>query len=145
MKNLKAKKTMAAKVLGVGLNKVWFDPSRLNEIKEAITKQDIADLIKDKAIKKKPDEGVKRRAGKLKLKRKNKGRKRNEGRIRLRTRKQDYHKRIRKMRNFLKTFKKNEQISKKRYYELYGWLKAGVIKNRQGIIERINQGEDIKK
>jgi large subunit ribosomal protein L19e len=138
MKNLTAKKTMAAKVLDVGVNKVWFDPSRLPEIKEAITKQDIADLIKDKAIKKKPNKGVKRRAGKLKLKRKRKGRRRNDGKIKFRIKKQDYHKRIRKLRNFLKTFKINKKITNEQYTQAYGWLKAGVIKNKQGIIEKLN-------
>ena len=42
MRTLRTKKVMAAKVLGVGINKVWFDPQRLTEIKEAITKQDIS-------------------------------------------------------------------------------------------------------
>lgn len=129
---------MAAKVLGVGVNKVWFDPMRLAEIKEAITKQDMIDLIKDKAIKKRPNEGVKRRAGRYKLERKRKGRKRNDGKIKFRIIKSDYHKRIRKLRNFLKTLRENKKISKEQYYRTYGLLKAGVIKNKQGMLEKLN-------
>ena len=42
---LDKKKTIAARVLNVGKDRVWFNPERLQEIKEAITRQDIKDLI----------------------------------------------------------------------------------------------------
>ena len=42
--NLAKKKALAAKVLGVGKERIIFLSSGLNEIKEAITKQDIRDL-----------------------------------------------------------------------------------------------------
>ena len=48
--NLAKKKSLAARVFGVGKSRVVFAKSRLNEIKEAITKQDIRDLKKDGAI-----------------------------------------------------------------------------------------------
>jgi large subunit ribosomal protein L19e len=136
MKTLKAKKTMAAKVLGVGANKVWFDPLRLNEIKEAITKQDIQDLIKDKAIKKKPSLGIKRRAGKERLKRKMKGRRRNEGKIKFKKSDGNYPKRIRKLRSFLKNLKQSNKISKEQNKKIYRLIKAGVLKNKQSILEK---------
>ena len=136
MKNLTAKRTMAAKVLKVGTNKVWFDPLRLSEIKEAITKQDIQELIKDGAIKKRPCLGNKRRAGRLKLKRKLKGRRRNEGKIKSRKFKEDYPKKIRRLRSFLKNIKTSNKISKDQYKKLYRLIKAGVLKNKQSILEK---------
>ena len=48
--NLSKKKKLAAKVFGVGKERIVFAKSRLNEIKEAITKQDIRDLKNDGAI-----------------------------------------------------------------------------------------------
>ena len=48
--NLKKKKILAAKTLGVGRNRIRLLKSRLDEIKEAITKQDIRDLKNDGAI-----------------------------------------------------------------------------------------------
>ena len=45
MTNLESRKKMAAKVLRVGKNRVYFDEAHISEIKEAITKQDIRDLF----------------------------------------------------------------------------------------------------
>lgn len=44
------KKELAARTLNVGKERVVFVGSRAKEIKEAITKQDIRDLVLDKAI-----------------------------------------------------------------------------------------------
>ena len=44
--NLAKRKELAAKVLGVGKNRVVFDKDSLAEIKEAITRMDIIDLHK---------------------------------------------------------------------------------------------------
>ncbi|MFB6092195.1 MAG: 50S ribosomal protein L19e [Haloquadratum sp.] len=45
MTDLKAQKRMAADVLDVGKGRVWFDPDEQKEIAEAITREDIRDLI----------------------------------------------------------------------------------------------------
>ena len=47
---LEKKKAFAAKVLGIGQDRIAFNTSRLAEIKEAITRQDIRDLVTAKAI-----------------------------------------------------------------------------------------------
>ena len=74
--NLKKKKELAAKTLGVGKNRICFNPESLAEIKEAITKQDIHSLHQEGIITIKPVKGrrkiVKRSrrrgAGKIKMK-----------------------------------------------------------------------------
>jgi len=48
--NLANKKELAAKVLGVGKNRVYFVEDNIPEIKEAITRQDIIDLYNAGAI-----------------------------------------------------------------------------------------------
>jgi len=48
--NLGKKKALAARTFGVGVSRIEFVEARLEEIKEAITKQDIRDLQKDGAI-----------------------------------------------------------------------------------------------
>ncbi|MFD1598125.1 50S ribosomal protein L19e [Halobellus rarus] len=45
MTNLRAQKRMAADVLDVGKSRVWFDPDEQSEIAEAITREDIRDLV----------------------------------------------------------------------------------------------------
>ncbi len=48
--NLRKKKALAARTFKVGVERIEFLEPRLEEIKEAITKQDIRDLHKDGAI-----------------------------------------------------------------------------------------------
>ncbi len=48
--NLEKKKILASKVLKAGKERIVFLPARIDEIKEAITRQDIKDLYKDGAI-----------------------------------------------------------------------------------------------
>lgn len=139
MKTLLPQRRMAAKVLNVGENKVWFDPERISEIKEAITKQDVEDLIKDKAIKRKPHLGQKRRAGKINLKRKRKGRRRGHGHIKKIINKGDYIDKIRKLRSFIKSLKDSKQINKEDYAKIYKLLKAGIFKNKQAITDYLKE------
>ena len=47
---LEKKKAFAGKVLGVGQARIVFNTARLAEIKEAITRQDIRELVAQKAI-----------------------------------------------------------------------------------------------
>jgi large subunit ribosomal protein L19e len=64
--NLRKKKALTARTFGVGLARVEFMEPRLEEIKEAITKQDIRDLYKDGAIRIKNIKGRKANPGKKK-------------------------------------------------------------------------------
>lgn len=139
MKTLLPQRRMASRALNVGENKVWFDSERISEIKEAITQQDIEDLIKDKAIKRRPHLGQKRRAGKINLKRKRKGRRRGPGHIRKVINKGDYINKIRKLRSFLKSLKESKQINNEDYGKIYRLLKAGMFKNKQGITEYLKE------
>ena len=65
--NLKKKKALAAKVLGVGKGRIIFVEPRLNEIKEAITKEDIRSLKADGAIMIREIRGRKLRQNKKKI------------------------------------------------------------------------------
>lgn len=73
--NLAKKKMLATKVLGVGKERIAFLNSGLNEIKEAITKQDIRDLknhgliiVKEKRGRKKVGKRERRGQGNVKIK-----------------------------------------------------------------------------
>ena len=48
--NLNKKKELAKRTFNVGEERIVFVESRLKDIKEAITKQDMRDLRQDKAI-----------------------------------------------------------------------------------------------
>lgn len=103
--NLIKKKNLAQKVLGVGRKRIAFVQSRLDEVKEAITKQDIRDLQKEGVIIIKDPKGRKK-----KIKRKNK---RGPGKIKktLNTRKKDYVIITRKLRKYVAELKKQKILS----------------------------------
>lgn len=139
MKKFALQKRMAAKIMNVGINRVWFDPTRLNEIKEAITKADIKVLIKEGAIKKKPIKGIKKRAGKIRQLRKRKGRSRGAGKKRqiVKQKKKKYMIRIRKLRKYISLLKQKQIITNEQVNKLRRLAKAGIIVNKKDIDERI--------
>jgi large subunit ribosomal protein L19e len=127
---LKMQKRIAAKVLGVGYHKVWMNPLRLTEIKEAITKQDIMDLIKDGAIKSREFTGRK-----TNVRRKRKGSGSRKGRV-MRS-KRDYMMKIRKLRRFLKLIKENSLLSVPEIKKLRLLSKSGHFKSQRHLKEHI--------
>jgi len=141
MKTLTLQKRIAASVFKVGQNRVWFDPSRINDIREAITKEDIRILIKEKAIKKKPKIGVKRRAGKIRQKRKRKGRGRGAGRKKkiVKKKKKEYIIKIKNLRKYIKMLKQEGAINPKESKKLMNLAKAGMFKSKKDIKEKIKK------
>lgn len=131
MKNLNKRKQLAAKVLGVGEGRISFDTSRLAEIKEAITKQDIRDLAAEGIIFVKPVKGrrtlvkrtTKRGIGKVKCN--------------VRNTKNEYMILVRKFRNYLGELRKHEKITEEAYWGLRKKIKAGMFKTKAHFKEHI--------
>lgn len=129
--NLLNKKKLAAKTLGVGMGRVEFNINRLEEIKEAITRQDIKDLVKGGAIKIKEPKGRKknvkrkqrRRAGKIKLK--------------VNSRKQEYVKITRKLRRYIKSLKDQEKITKEKHIDLRKQIRNRIYKSKRHLRESL--------
>ncbi len=104
--NLRKKKALASKVLKIGKKRVLFMESRLGDIKEAITNQDIRDLQKDGAISIKEAKGKKKKIKKPK--------RRGPGKIRkkINKRKREYVNLTRKLRKYVSELKKQGKLSK---------------------------------
>ncbi|PSH00979.1 MAG: 50S ribosomal protein L19e, partial [Nanohaloarchaea archaeon SW_7_46_7] len=45
MTDLKSQKRMASEVMDVGKDRVWIDPEQMDRVDEAITRQDIRNLV----------------------------------------------------------------------------------------------------
>jgi len=60
MTDLASQRRIAAAVLKCGVNRVWFDPERLTDIENAISREDLRGLITDGAIKAHQKKGVSR-------------------------------------------------------------------------------------
>ena len=50
MSDLKSQKRMAAEVMDIGKNRVWIDTEQMDRVDEAITRQDIRNLVESGAI-----------------------------------------------------------------------------------------------
>ena len=66
MSNVRNQKKLASKIFGSGIGRVWIDPSSCEKVSEAITREDIKKLIKEKIIKLKLKKGVSKGRSRLK-------------------------------------------------------------------------------
>ena len=109
---LNKKKQLSVRALGVGKSRIVFVKSRLEEIKEAITKADIKQLKEEGAIKIK-DVGGRKKAEKRK-------KKRGSGKIKKKVnrRKKEYVIITRKLRKHIKLLKKKGRISKEDFTDI---------------------------
>ena len=46
--NLRKKRELIARILGLGLNRVRFEPDKLEDVGDAITREDMRSLIKNR-------------------------------------------------------------------------------------------------
>lgn len=58
--NLTPQKNIAARILNVGVKRVWIDPESEEDLSLALTREDVRKLISDGIIRKKPIMGVSR-------------------------------------------------------------------------------------
>lgn len=136
---LKSQRRLAAQLLNVGENKVWFDTDRLEEVKEAITKTDIYKLIKDFAIQAKPQKGSAGYKRRKKSAQKRKGRQQGPGsregtrNARL-SQKESWMARIRLQRNLLKNLRKRKILNPKAYRDLYLKSKGGFFRSKRHVL-----------
>ncbi len=79
--NLTTQRRLAASILKVGLNRVWIDPERLEEVSLAITREGVKQLINDGAIKAKPKKGISSYRSKKIKEQKAKGKRKGRGSI----------------------------------------------------------------
>jgi large subunit ribosomal protein L19e len=102
---LERKKALIARTLGIGKSRISLNQTSLDLVKEAITKQDIKDLLENKAIMIKPIKGKKtivkrktrRRSGSVKKK--------------VNTSKEEYMTLTRKLRKYVSNLKYQGKIS----------------------------------
>ncbi len=133
---LRVQRRLAAAVLNCGLHRVVFNPERLADIKEAITKQDLRLLVADGAISAAPKSGVSRfRARKLLVQRR-KGRRQGSGSrsgratARLSSKRLWINK-VRVQRRFLQTLKSKNLVSPAVYSQLRSRVKGGFFRSKR--------------
>lgn len=150
MTDLRNQRRMAATILKCGVNGVWMDHDRVDEIAKAVTKSDIRILINGKAIKKRQVKGISSGRKKFNEKQREKGRRRGHGSrkgakyARL-PRKERWIRTIRPIRANLKKLRDEEKIDRSTYRRYYRKAKGGEFRSKRHLETRLISDGVIKK
>lgn len=133
--DLKNQRRLASEILGCGENRIWMDPTRMEDVGEAITRADVRRLIDSKAIKAKQKVGVSRGRARYLQEQKRKGKRRGhgsrKGSKKARTpKKRAWINTIRPIRAQLMELRKQGKIDKATYRKLYRRAKGGMFRNK---------------
>ena len=130
MTDLSAQKRLAADILDVGKNKVWFDPEEQGEIADAITREDVRDLVDQGVIRSEDAKGNSRGRARERQKKRSYGHQKGAGTRRgkaggRQNKKEDWQSRIRAQRRTLREMRDEGDLSKSEYRELYDQAGGG--------------------
>ncbi len=133
--NLKTQRRLAAQILKVGNNRVWIDEDRLTDVSEAVTRDDVRRLIRDKAIKARPEIGGSKQRTRKRSIQKAKGRRRGHGKRKGTlgakiSKKRRWIQTIRPVRDSLKKLRDTGKLDKSTYRKLYMMAKGGIFRSR---------------
>jgi len=142
-------KRLAAEIYGVGEDRVWIDPSKLDEVSKALTKEDIRALVERGVIKIKPIKGQSRFWARINHLQKKKGRRRGYGsRKGTKTARMNskllWILRIRAIRKLLRILKRKGLIDKKIYRKVYLMAKGGMFRSRSHVIYWLKENGYLK-
>jgi large subunit ribosomal protein L19e len=133
--DLKNQRRLAAEILGCGVNRIWIDPTRNEDVGEAITRADVRRLINDKAIRARQKKGISRGRARYAQGQKKKGKRRGQGSRKgakkARTpKKQAWIATIRPIRAQLREYRDSGRIDSRTYRKLYRRAKGGMFKSK---------------
>jgi large subunit ribosomal protein L19e len=136
MSDLRNQRRMAATLLKCGEHRVWMDPDRLDEIAQAVTKDDIRVLIRGKAVISRQRKGISRGRKKYAINQKHKGRRRGQGSRKGATfarfpRKRRWIRTIRPLRSYLRQLRDEGQINPSIYRRYYLKAKGGEFRSKR--------------
>jgi large subunit ribosomal protein L19e len=132
--NLKAKKRLAARVTGVGVHRIRFDTDHLDDIADAITRENIRSLITANTIRIKSFTGTSKGRAHDKKDQKNKrgttqGSK--QGRKGARVGKKEvYVAKVRALRRLLKIAKDRKDLTNPEFWALYKKVGGNTVRNK---------------
>ena len=148
MSDLSTQKRLAADVLDVGKNRIWLDPDAQGEIAEAITREDIRELVQDGTIRAEEPSGNSRgRARKRDQKRAaghRKGPGTRKGKAGARSDPADeYRNGIRAIRRELRELRDDGPLSRTQYRKLYRMASGGEFDSVRRLRAYIEDNYDI--
>lgn len=145
-------KQRAAKILNVGVDRVWINPKEIAAVREAITNDDLRELIKKGIIKKRKAKFQSRAHARMLKEKKKKGRKKGKGKrkasknVRMHKR-EAWINRVRALRRTLKELKEKQPqvIESIGYAKLYSMIKGNYFKGKNYLIRFVEENKAVKK
>ena len=127
--NLRAKKRLVSRVTGVGVHRIHFDSDHLDDIADAITRENIRSLITANTITFKKIVGTSRGRAQKNKRGKKAGNK--QGRKGARVGKKEvYVKKVRALRYILKIAKDRKDITNPEFWQLYKKISGNTVRNK---------------
>lgn len=134
MSDLKSQRRMAAEIMDVGENRVWIDPEHTDKVAEAITRNDIRNLVEGGTIDKKDVKGTSNARAKKIKKQKGKGQRKGHGSRKgaknaRKSNKDKWMEQIRAIRTRLKEMREEDEVTSEEYRDLYDKAKGGFFRD----------------
>jgi large subunit ribosomal protein L19e len=131
--NIKKKRELVARILGVGSNRVRFEPDRLEDVADSITRENIRSLVNSGAIWTVQRKGTSRgrsvdKKSVWKIHGKGPGSKKGKRTARV-GKKEVYVVRVRSMRYHLRVLKERKDINNDVYWNLYKKVNGGQVRS----------------
>ncbi len=141
--NIRKKRELVARILGVGSNRVRFEPDKLDEVSDSITRDNMRALIKNGAIWTVKPKGTSRARAEAKLalhRKRGTGPGSKKGKKTARTgMKEIYVTRVRSMRYYLKVLKDRNDINRQTYWSLYKRVNGGQVRSLAHLRDLVKQ------
>jgi large subunit ribosomal protein L19e len=141
--NIRKKRELISRMLGVGVNRVRFEPDKLDDVADSITRENIRSLIKNGTIWTVKPKGTSRARAEAKLaihRKHGTGPGSKKGKRTARTgKKQIYVTRVRSMRYHLKVLKDRNDINRQTYWSLYRKVNGGQVRSLAHLRDLIKQ------
>ena len=143
--NLKSKKRLVSRIVGVGIHRVRFDSDHLDDVADAITRDDIRSLITANTITVKSFKGTSRGRAKIKKIQKSKrgaGQGSKKGRKGAREGKKTvYVNKVRALRYILKIVKDRKEIDNDVFKSIYKKIGGNTIRNKAHLRTIISEAQ----
>lgn len=150
MGELQFQRRLAADLMKCSKKRVLFDKEELEEIREAITKDSVRDLIKGGVIRRKPIKGISRGRARAKAVQKRKGRQRGPGsrkgkRTARLPKKAAWANKVRPQRAFIQELRDKGYLLPVTYRMLYRKVKGGFFRSRRHVKLYIEEQKLVQK
>ena len=130
---LERKRDFVSRAIGIGKGRIVFNVNRLSEIKEAITKQDIKDLLKDGAIM------IREIRGRAKVERRKRARGFGSIRKKVKNSKRKYIILTRKLRGHISQLRRKGEISEDSYSKSRKGIRASNFRSLSHLKEHLKE------